>query len=205
MSGAQERKLRPKPSVAFVSEENARQNIQIKLQYLLELLNSNKELSHFDRGVILKSLPTSHRGFNGWVSDQVDALPWRKIESFHSNSRIALHRSGLLDRVDKALASVVAARNAAISTDKKAETLAGLNRQLKVEAQLRKIGEIEVVRLKRQIKDLVDTCDDLRMQLEAANREASMLSASIAGAREPGKGRVVRLTAVSTKVKERGK
>ncbi len=201
----QDRKLRAKPSVAFASEASARENIQTKLQSLLELLKVHKDYSPADRSTLLKALPSSHRGFNGWASDQLDALAQERVGSFRSNSRIALHRSGLLERVEIALASVIAERNAVTSSSKRDESIAGLARKLKVEIQLRKIAEEEIVHLKRHIKDLADMRDDLRLQLNAANREASQLSASMQGAGKLAKGAVIKLSSVAKIQKGRSK
>lgn len=200
---AQERKVRIKPSVAFASEEIARENIKVKLHSLLELLKTFKTASAEEQVVILEDLPTSHRSFNGWASEQLSTSTRKEAESFHSNSRVALHRSGMLERVDKALASVVAERSSVRSPKKREEAVAALARKLKLEAQLRKIGEDEVVRLKRKVKSLVETCDDLKMQLQAANREALILSKGIQSMRQSGSGRVVELSTVPSKSKPR--
>lgn len=191
-----ERKIRTKPSIAFASEAKARENIQVKLHSLLESLTTHKKSNPVEQSALLNGLPTSPRAFNAWANDLLDANE-ATTEIFRSNSRIALHRSGLLDSVEDALASVRAAKSAVISSGKRVETVARLGRALKVESQLRKIGEEEIVRLKRRIEELIDSADELKMQLNAANREASRLSAGVRSSR--AKGSVVKLSSVARK------
>lgn len=204
---AQERRIRAKPAIAFAAEQSARENIQTKLKCLLDLVKMQKTASPAIRESVLKNLPSSARGFNGWTSQQLDARTRRQIGEFRSNSRIALLRSGMLEPVERALASVTAERSALRLPGKREATIAALQRELKLEAQLRKIVEDEVLRLKRQIRELDEANDVLTNQLNAANREASMLSVN---RQVPGKlsnGRVVKLSAVpaKAKAKERGR
>lgn len=198
---AQERKLRPKPSVAFKSEERARENIQVKLQSLLKLLKENEGGSQAARKDVLLSLPASQRSFNGWSSDQLSPLALHGVKTFRSNSRIALLRSGLAEGVEKALSSVVANRNKERLPTKREVSVAGLSKKLKIEVLLRQIAEEEIVRLKRHIKDLLDASEDLKIQLDAANREASKLSIGMRNNRPLTKARVVKLTSVEKKPK----
>lgn len=202
---AQERRVRAKPAVAFASEESARSNIQTKLTCLLDLLKMQKAASPGARDTILKNLPSSQRGFNGWASLALDARTRKLTGEFHSNSRVALHRSGMLERVEKALASVVAERYALKSPGKREATVAGLQRKLEIEFQLRRIGEDEILRLRRNVNELVEENGHLKNQLEAANREAALLSKSGRGFDQSSKGRVVKLASVAPKSKERSR
>jgi hypothetical protein len=151
---------RPKPTVAFCSEENARRNIQAKVGAIRELL---------DAGARPPDVPTSLRQFNAWSRPQS-----KDCGALHRNANETLARH--LD-LSSAVRSLVRLTKA-VAKPQVRQRDAGLARtreRSEVHKVIRQIAEAELLRSRADNTRLRAELEALRAQVDSMTEEADRI------------------------------
>lgn len=187
---AKVRSAGPKPVIAFRLEEAAKLNIASKREFLVAVtqkalilkLQTQEEIAKWNE--FIAAVPTSRTQFNNWSSDDIPRPFWVNAPSFSSNGNDTLKKSGLLKSVEDALINF----KEALKPSRKqirGETIAALERQVKLSDGIRLIAEDELKRVKIELAEMFAVCDDLRIRLASAEREGQLASTRFASQTEP--------------------
>ena len=173
----------PKPKVAYANHDAAVANIATKRDALTNLAEQAakaiaqgkvREVEAAQR--LVKLLPASVRQFNAWSSAHLPDSWSNDQIAFRVSANQTLLKSGLLESVKLAVNVAKAVREHPSNDASKRETIAGLQRELKLAVQLRLIAEREILRLKGELRDSKGREASLQAQLGAANREGARLA-----------------------------
>lgn len=146
-----------KPDIAKVLERKGRENLERKVAWLTRGLEG---------GVDLSKLPTSQRKFNGWTLNTGELS-----ERFEKNANETLLRHpDLLNAVRVLTAKIKAAAKPAKST--RDIGLGRAREQTNLHLTIRRIAEIQIVRLSTENETLRREVRALRSQVEAIAAEA---------------------------------
>ena len=162
-----------KPRVAFGNEEAAKQNIDEKISFLIDVCAArtshlatqkpadgslSKVLSEFadkDYLALVLLLPNSKRKFNAFECANLPAKLRVLAPAFRSNSAETLRKdSERTKAVERAVRLVSECREIGKPSNQRAEKVAALKRQLTIEIQLRKIAEENIYAQKKIIERL---------------------------------------------------
>jgi hypothetical protein len=165
-------KTRPKPSVADVNQQRAKENIHVKIHIISSALKpqssgpvSVDDVAYETSVAIRELLPATVRQFNLWQSEDLPEAIRIKAPVFGKNANKTLHAAELYNDVQRTVDAVTASRAKAIS-ESRAERISKYQGKADLANRLREIAEDEIIRLKRQLRSALDRNDVLARQLE---------------------------------------
>ena len=179
---AELRKAGPKPANAFRLQEAAKLNIVIKRDFLVSI---SQKVSHFklqtqekidEWNEFVATVPRSRTQFNGWASNTVPRTFLQDSRPFGSNGNDTLKKTGLLESVELAISGLQMTLKKPDRNHVRGQTIAALERQVKLNQRVRLIAEGELIRVKRELERMSDVCEDLRRRLTSAEREGRLAS-----------------------------
>lgn len=135
--------MKSKPAVAFSLQRAAKENIEVKLNWMLVAVGDRPSPDWLCREDLLKCCPSSLRQFNAWKIEGV-ALLTPSDATFGKNAQRTLNKNAALKlSVQQA---ILAVRNSRAKRSKKTkiETLADLKRELQEARLLKKIAMREL-------------------------------------------------------------
>lgn len=196
-----------KPSVAFGSEQEARENIELKIEFLIRLVKRKAttltaiEMTDARFLELLRTLPDSKRKFNGLSTDVLSDDLRAVTPIFRSNAAITLRRHpDLTDRVEKVLDAIRQAVEGLSQPPKKVEKAAALSRQLKLANDLREIAEDTIYTQKRELETLRADVVSHKNKLESLRRAAEENAVVLRQEIKRLKGEAAKETAQGSKV-----
>lgn len=170
-----------KPPVAFTNQAIAKANIIakrdliIKIVTRLEQVQPGTTIDSSQRRTFLAALPNSVAKFNHWSSESLEVELLGDGSPFRRNASATLRSCDLLPSVQAAISAVRACRLRPDPAVQHENMLTVLRRRLKMSEQLRAIAEESIRRTKSDYNALRKDYDALKLQLQAAHREAALL------------------------------
>jgi hypothetical protein len=183
-----------KPAVAHVNEQTAQQNIERKyevLKLLVRRLQPEPQPTEGDRTDerlratvwkltetalkgLLPTLPTSLRQFNSWTSE---SLPVSLAEcvSLKTNAQATIKKSGFQARVDALVKTVGAATSEAAPTKTRQQTIANLEREVRLAKVLQRIAERDAMAVNRKLRHVEQLLATQKNATASAERQGKLL------------------------------